>query len=88
MLLNEIDSQYHWLVEVGNDIELVLYGLGTNLNLQLVFTIDWQNLSSCRFKLWHNSPINFSGTVLGWNLTQNFLAEAKNICSSVVQTSY
>jgi hypothetical protein len=88
MLLDEVDSQYNWLVEVGNDVKLVLYGLGTNLNLKLVSTINWQNLPPCRFKFWHNSPFNFSGMMLGWNLMKNFLTEARNIGSSVGAPSW
>ncbi len=46
MLLNKVDTQYEWLVQIGYDVKLMLYKLFVYSEAELVQASHWQRLVS------------------------------------------
>ncbi len=52
MLLDEVDTQNEWFVQIGYDIKLVCESFVSNLEVESIETSHWQGLSPCQLKLW------------------------------------
>ena len=45
MLLDEVDTQNEWFVQIGYDIKLVCESFVSNLEVESIETSHWQGLS-------------------------------------------
>jgi hypothetical protein len=87
VLLYKIDSQDKWLIQIWNDIAFVLNKFRIDAEIEFVETLNWQRLAPCTAKIWGFVHVKLLQPMMGWKVSKNFLAHARNVCSCVIKAS-
>jgi hypothetical protein len=88
MLLNKVNTQNKWLIQIWDNIALVFHKLFVNFEAEFVQALHRQWLASSQSEIGHFVNGKLLWPIRWGQMPKHFFTHARNVCSCIIEASH